>query len=387
MERFRSVPDKLSRADILKASEHTAYIFTLSATEIELKDPREPMPYLQFSKCAYVRGADMDNGRIMSADYVEITLTDVDLRIIDKQYKMSGHVCSDVWIAAKKPLPRWFRDLVYKCFAEKCQLKGGDPVAYALAKARLNSLYGMCCQKSIKPEIIENYETGEYSIKEMDGPEAYQKYLDNQNTILSYAWGVYVTAYATAALYELSDCINYKSGGEWLYSDTDSIYAFGWDEAKLKTYNDKQIGRLRKAGYGSVKVGEHEFNTGVAELDGIYTEFIALHSKCYAVRKKDGSIKITVAGVPKKGGAKCLKDDLSNFRDGFTFRGVETGKLTHYYIYRDGVYIDDKGIEYGNSIDLHACDYIIGEPNLIDIEKVLATDINNLDIKGYYDNE
>ena len=85
----------------------------------------------------------------------------------------------------------------------------------------------------------------------------------------------------------------------------------------------------------------------------------------------DDSLKITIAGVPKKG-VKCLNNDLSNFEDYFVFSGKDTGKMTHYYLYRDSVYIDESGIEYGNSIDLHECDYEISPPKIDDIEKILG---------------
>ena len=66
----------------------------------------------------------------------------------------------------------------------------------------------MCCQRSIRPDIREVYQTettedgeiirrsGDYVTEETENAELYQKYLDNENTILNYAWGVWVTAYA-----------------------------------------------------------------------------------------------------------------------------------------------------------------------------------------------
>lgn len=360
-ERFRRIPENIRADDILKASETTAFCFTFMAVNIRLKDPKTPMPCLQYSKCLKTLNADLDNGRILASAYIEIPLTEIDLRMIASMYVWDRHSCFDVYAAAKGPLPRWFRDLVYKCFEDKTMLKGGDPVEYSLAKARLNSLYGMCCQRSIRPEITEDYETGEYKITESETEEAYQKYLDNYNSILPYFWGVWVTAYAQEALFELGSCVS--SEGVWLYSDTDSVYACGWDQDHLDAFNEKQKDRLRAAGYGPVVRDGREYWPGVAELDGEYQEFVGLHSKCYAVRKLDGSLKITVAGVPKAG-AECLKGDLSNFRDGFIFPGSVTGKLTHYYLYRNSVYIDENGIEYGNSVDLHECDYEIGMPGI-----------------------
>lgn len=137
MERFRRIPDRISRQEILKNSDNTAFVFTFYAEGVRLKDPDEPMPALQFSKCLKTVNCINDNGRILTADAIEIVLTEIDLRIIDRQYAFDRHVCFDAWVAAKKRLPRWLRDVVYSCFRDKTTLKGGDTVSYALAKARL----------------------------------------------------------------------------------------------------------------------------------------------------------------------------------------------------------------------------------------------------------
>ena len=51
----------------------------------------------------------------------------------------NGAVYLAVEYAEKDYLPRWFTDYVFECFTAKTMLKGGDPVAYALAKAKVNS--------------------------------------------------------------------------------------------------------------------------------------------------------------------------------------------------------------------------------------------------------
>lgn len=139
-ERFCHHDGVMSADDILKYSDTTAFIFSLYAEGVKLKDPDDPMPALQLSKCIMNANAITDNGRILEAAAVEIVLNEVDLGVIRSQYSFKAHVCRDVWSAAKAPLPRWFRDFVYKCFEDKTMLKGGDPVDYSLAKARLNSL-------------------------------------------------------------------------------------------------------------------------------------------------------------------------------------------------------------------------------------------------------
>lgn len=409
-ERFRRIPDvHMHRKEILKYSDVNAYLFTLRGYGVILKDMNTPMPVLQLSKCTKYKDVYTDNGRIMAAEYIEIVLNEIDLALIDAQYKFVKHECVDVWISSKRPLPRWYRDIVYKCFEDKTRLKGGDVVEYALAKARLrqklNSLYGMMAQKSCREDIVENFDTFEYEVKywkneddektfkeasaeeqqkiiEDWNVEQYGKYLSNINNILPFYWGCWVTSAAMRNLFSLSKCI--KTDGVWLYSDTDSIYAMGWDTAKVEKYNEGVKNKMKNAGYGPVIHNGREYWPGIAELDGVYAEFIGLHSKCYAVRKTEKvgdvyeprDVKITVAGVPKKGCA-CLNDDLSNFADGFVFPGKDTGKLTHFYINRGDIYISEDGTEFGNSIDLHECDYVISEPKISDILDLLTKhDVN-----------
>ena len=72
----------------------------------------------------------------------------------------------------------------------------------------------------------------------------------------------------------------------------------------------------------------------------------------------DNSIKITVAGVPKKTGSACLSS-LEDFKPGFIFSGEKTNKKTHTFLYNDKIYIDKYGNEIGDSVDLSPCDYLL----------------------------
>jgi hypothetical protein len=249
MEAFSEYED-CSLNDIIAMSDDYAFMFKLilvgtKDNPIRLKDKHNPMPALQYSKCVEVLNDIQDNGRILQADYVEIYLNEIDAKIIKEQYKWDKHICTEVCYARKDYLPKWFTDYVYKLYSDKCTLKGGDPVLYALAKAKLNSLYGMCVQKSLRDNLVEDYVTGDYKAeipinKDTDEPytdeELYQKYVDNNNSVLPYQWGVWVTSHAMYNLFQLAKCC-VKPDGEncFVYSDTDSVYATWWDEDKLTT--------------------------------------------------------------------------------------------------------------------------------------------------------
>lgn len=384
MDRFRKIPENISMFTVLQNADNTAFCFTLLATGVKLRNPDEPMPVLQLSKCIHTVNAITDNGRILEADCVEIVLNEIDLIMIHEQYHFEKQVCFDVWCAMKDYLPRWIRNLTYQCFVDKCSKKGGDPVEYTLCKAKLNSIYGCLVQKLCKEDIVEDYESGEFhekifsddpaeniKLREENDRMVFDKKMENYNSITPYYWGCWITSTAMLALMRLGACVDYENGGQWLYCDTDSVYSTKWNRAKLEQYNADMRTRMLAQGYGAVNCNGKEYWCGVAEYDSHYDEFIGLHSKCYAGRKDDGSLRITVAGVPKKG-AECLKGDLRKFNYGFVFDGKTTGKLTHFYNLRNRIEIKN-GIEFGNSIDLHECDYVIKKVKIGDLFNIVGT--------------
>ena len=351
--RFTPMKNK-SMYEILKDKEHNAYFFKFVMVGVELKDRYFPMPVLQFSKCVKTINAEVDNGRILACDYAEIYITEVDLEIIEKQYNINKHICVNVYSAHKDYLPKWFTDYVYELFKDKTMLKGGDKVLYALKKSTLNSIYGMTVQKPIPPNIIEDYETGDFINEEKNQIEEYEKFMKRKSNVYNFQIGVWTTAYACKNLFDLGAC-----GNLWLYSDTDSCYCCGWDKKKLKAYNDECKRKLKANGYGAVLHNGKQYWLGVAEHDGSYSEFVEIHSKCYCCRSlDDGELHITVAGVPKNG-VKVLNDDINNFRNGLIFPGSITGKKTYTYFFRDDIYIDENSNEIGDSIDMSPCDYLL----------------------------
>lgn len=374
---------------ILKNSDRYAFIFKVSFINIRLKDELYPMPALQASKCEQSINMQTDNGRILQAGYCNLYICEIDLQVLAEQYVWDECSCTEVEIASKDYLPRWFTDYVYELYEAKCRLKPlskQDPVSYALAKSKVNSVYGLTVQRSVREEYIEVTEPGEYKINaegdtaffgsgeyrqdfDKDMNKEYEKYLNSPNSVLPYCWGSYCTAYAFRNLFRLGNCVNkyYTKDGRlaysphWYYSDTDSCYSDDWNEEAIAEYNENCKQLLRANNYDAVIVDGKEYWLGIAEHkepDDSYSEYTVLGSKRYAGRSlEDNKLHITVAGVPKKG-AICLNDDLRNFCKDFIFDGRITGKLSHFYIYaEDGIYTDPFGNEIGDSIDLQPCDY------------------------------
>ena len=402
-EKFIALDKNVDEHYIMKNADEYAFIFRASFHNIRLKDHLLPMPALQASHCEHTINMETYEGRIKKAGYVSIYICEQDLLVFNEIYKWDECVCSEVEISKKEYLPRWFTDYVYQRYQEKCTMKpvkDKDPVGYALAKSRVNLLYGLCVQKNVRENYLEVIEPGEYKVNaegmtdhfesgeyridyDKDPREMYEKFVNNRNSILGYYIGCYCTAYAFRNLFLLGSCVKkvYKDNGElaypphWFYSDTDSCYSDEWDMEKIEQYNQRCRDLLIKNDYGPVRVGKKEYWLGVAEIDpddSVYSEFCVLGAKRYAGRSAtDDKIHITVAGVPKQG-AVCLDDDLHKFTSSFVFDGRKTGKLTHFYIMaKDGIYTDEFGNEIGDSIDLEPCDYRL---DAADREEYIDTD-------------
>lgn len=400
MEKFMEYED-CDPKEILDQADDYAFMFKLIMVYPRLKDYHNPMPALQFSKCASDGGKVinpvLDNGRILAADYVEIWLNEVDLSIIYNQYNANWMKCTHVEVAAKDYLPRWFTDYVYKLYEDKCKLKEGDPVLYSIAKAKLNSLYGMCVQKSIRDNIEENYVTGEYKVtdtidmktgEKLTPEQQYEKFVENNNSVLPYQWGVWVTSYAMRNLFDLAECTkNENQEMGFVYSDTDSIYSTYWDEDALNSYNLQVLRKLEENNYKPVEYNGEIFTPGKAEFDGFYSEYKVLGAKRYCCRyaidarnkvKNFNKLKITVAGVPKCG-VDCLDNDINNFTSGFIFPGTKTGKLTHHYICNPEIRNIDGNL-YGDSVDLTSCDYLLSSIDVIDFD---VLDYEEIEVQQY----
>ena len=90
---------------------------------------------------------------------------------------------------------------------------------------------------------------------------------------------------------------------------------------------------------------EYKNETGKGRIH-TYDKFITQGAKKYCV-EIDGQIHVTVSGVPKKGGAKCLKR-IEDFRDDLIFDYENTNKkMMAYNEHQEPIeIIDYKGVKY-----------------------------------------
>lgn len=304
-----------------------AVLMTVTFYGIELTDEREPVPYIPIDKCDYCASGEIDNGRIMKAAQLSITVTDVDMGIIDKMYTWDDVAVTWMAISTYAPLPKGYIALVRKYFDRKTTLKKKDPYMYARAKALLNALYGMMAQAVLRMEIKMDENGMLYEEKPEDMQAAYEK--NAKRCFLPYSAGVWVTSHARAMLQEAIWAVGYE---RFIYCDTDSVKFL--DEGEDPDWEAIFPGDEHVALDSQGK----EHRMGTAELDAVYDEFVTLGAKKYAVVYADdpvngdhaGMLEITVAGVDKEEGSKELvrKGGLQAFKPGLIF---ESGGLDARY--------------------------------------------------------
>lgn len=340
--------------ELLKLCEkrHLCFIGKFILTNVRQKDVYYGAPYISRDKALELSEPVCDNGRILSCDRIVLSLTDIDYQIINNEYDFDIEIVS-VYTAKYGYLPTGLRNLVIDLFKNKTELKGIEEkgVDYMKSKELINSLYGMCAQNPIKPEIIYNDDDEKpFSVEPVqDLHEAMEKH--NKKAFLSYAWGCWVTCWAR---YYLKLMINIV-GDDFVYCDTDSVkfiinnnYETILDNI-TKLNNEIRERSIKNKGYATDSFGKTHY-LGVYEQEKKYKEFKTLGAKKYAYRYEDGKFGITIAGVPKKEGAKELKT-LENFKIGFIFSNC--GKLESRYNDLDyGMYNPDG--QPGHDIDIRS---------------------------------
>lgn len=294
-------------------------LMDIALKNVRLKDKYWPVPYLTRDKSRKIIDGVYDNGRILSADYLETTLTDVDWGIVDAEYTFDSVEIISGFSNRYGELPKVFVKLICGFYRDKCRLKGDEDkkLYYYLSKQLLNAFYGMTAQDPLKPDI--KFNGSGFELEQGDMNERCEKY--NQKCWMPYAWGVYTTAWARLRLEE-----GIRLAGEKLvYVDTDSVKYLGdinWDN-----YNAERIADSKESGAWGVDANLHPHYMGVYEMEEAYDKFATLGAKKYAY-EQCGKLGVTVSGVLKSKGAEELKD-LKNFEPGFVFR--EAGGTASWY--------------------------------------------------------
>lgn len=325
---------KCNIKDIRDLSERDCYLIKIRFNNIKSKYYNH---FISRNKIEELSNDVVDNGRLVSADYIILTITEVDLDVITKSYKYESYEILECYYSYKKYLPRKFINFILDKYVLKTKYKN-DPeheLEYAKEKSLFNSLYGMCVTNTIRDEV--DFKNDEWIEIPLNNSDILDKLLkEEKDGFLSFAWGVWCTAYARRNL--LNNIM--KLDEYCIYSDTDSLkLKSGYDIRVIEEYNKEALKRIKEASkelnipiekFSPKDIKGVEHPLGVFDNDGNYLEFITQGAKKYAykyIKKDKVCIGITVSGVPKCGNV-CLKGDLNNFRDGLVFDYRNTNKNT-----------------------------------------------------------
>ena len=317
---------------------------------------------LSSSRCVIDGESVINNGRVVSAEKLYTTITELDYDTIQKFYTWSKMKIYNMRVYHRGYLPRPLILAVLNLYRDKTELKDvmGKETEYMVSKNMINSAFGMMVTDIVRDEFTYN---DEWAVEDADTASQLAGYNKNFNRFLFYGWGVWVTAHARHNLFSAI----YEFGNDYVYSDTDSIKGINFDdhEEYFKKYNEKVFEQLLKmCNHYKIPFSKCQPKTidgkpkliGVWEREKGYKRFKTVGAKRYMYENRDGSLNMTVSGINKKFAIPWLLKDNNNnhdiifekFGDGFFVPAGHTGKMTMTYIDEEitGTLVDYLGEPY-----------------------------------------
>ena len=286
------------------------------------------IPYIDLAHCRTKKKIVNDNGRVLSAEEITMTITDIDYHIIKDHYTYEEIAVSKCFISRYGYLSEELRKELLEFFYNKSNLRGvvGKEYEYLKSKNKLNATFGCMVTDITQPEVV--YEDGEWTTRDVNIEEALERYYKSYSSFLSYQHGIWVTANARKRLQDMIDKVGEKNV---VYVDTDSIKCLPGHRQLFENMN-KEIMKLVDAApvRPEVEYEGKKFTMGLWDYEGSYDKFVTLGSKKYCV-VKDGKLTVTVSGLNKKLGSAELtrSGGIEAFKVGKVF--YNSGRLTAYY--------------------------------------------------------
>lgn len=308
--------------------------------------------FIPFDKCV-TENAKLDNGKVISADSLEIWCSDLDYYIIRQMYtwgnnrknEAEGVEVVESWFAYMDYLPKVLVSILLDLFQTKSASKYVDDLAYFHSKKRLDSVYGMAATSLIQANVSWDVNAEEWGLQKVTVRELEEKlhklrYWRDNRYFVSYDWGVYIAAWSR---YTLLNDIVIPNDRICMYCDTDS--AFLSKRVDFTEYNNKIAEAIKKTlierGFDPEKASPVNSLGEVSQLGSFqeelkFCEFRTLGSKRYCQRLAHSKeLQMTVSGINPEA-VECLHNDIKNFKDGAVFDkdAKDVSKLLHTYFDR-----------------------------------------------------
>lgn len=300
---------------------------------VKMFENKNEVPLISYHKITNNGKTDkrlfVDNGRIIKASYLRLTVTNIDLFLMslfydfeiksckalintNKTQRLNSYVRNSLNFYAEqkvkfKSMVKKSNDNIYPTKEDFFSTKlnkyilneneidtflsmGCDDKSkflkeqLGLSKSRLNAQYGINVQHIIPEEIKYNLETNEWYKEESE-------YRTPKTLLRNYSDGVFIVAYARLHLMIMTYLLLTKTDTTIVYWDTDSIKFYNDNDNVLNQVEDFNK-KLEKYWFVSKK-----YNLGIFDFEGTYDNFSTGGSKCYISSKKN-KIELTISGVP-----------------------------------------------------------------------------------------
>ena len=362
-------------------NDNYSYIITFDVEHLRSKRWNT---WLSFSKCTKIKGYSLDNGRVLKADFVQLSLTNIDYEMFQLCYDFENLNIIDFRVSSNDYLSTTLKGI-----------KEQEPL-YMKSKQYVNSMYGMMVTKNITDTI--EFEEDRWKKELLNENSFYTKIASEKKklskTFGAFQFGVWVTAYARRNLWQGILALDYNV----VYCDTDSIKFIDCDSNFFNEYNkrieERENERANMLGIPKEKFCPKDRNgishrLGIFDDDGQYKKFKTLGAKKYCYVDNDNKLHMTVSGVRKN--AVSQLHNIEDFKDGTVFDVEHAQKLLMTYIddmtpivWNKGQY-DEFYSKYQHGICAQPTTYSLGITD--DYDSILTMMQNKREVTSIFENE
>lgn len=252
MSKFMPLPLPKSTKDLMTNPNYKskAMLITFAAKVVKAKYddlgflPTNPKNYWERSATNVKNVAAK---RLLVADKIRMTLTDVDFMLFLKMYDYEGIKFESIQGADYGQLPDYMISSIVQMYEKKIDTKKrneeikekrpltlSEQLDYVRAKVGVSRIYGILVQDPVRPVYV--WDPDNQDVKNLGDSTNRSQFQP-----VLYQWGVWVVAWARYEIIKFIFACAYKDGkmdtNKLLYSDTDSLYCRGDVDNAINTYN------------------------------------------------------------------------------------------------------------------------------------------------------